>query len=74
MVVTTSTDTSTTPTHPIPNSGNNKTTPSVPVGKQVTTGAQKKALDKSMTKASSKGKKNLTKPATTTTASSYRLT
>ena len=72
-VVSTSTDTSTTPTCPIHNSGNNKTTPSVPVGKQVTTGAQKKVLDKSKTKPSSKGKKNLTKPTTATTASSTVL-
>ena len=72
-VVTTSTDASTTPTHPIHSSGNNKTTSSVPVGKQVTTGAQKKAPDKSKTKPSSKGKKNLTKPTTTITASSTVL-
>ena len=68
-VVTTSADTSATPSRPIPNSGNNKTTPSVPVGKQVTPGAQKKAPDKNKTKPSSKGKKNPTKPATTTASS-----
>ena len=66
MIVTTSADTSATPSHPIPTSGNNKTTPSVPVGKQVTPGAQKKAPDKNKTKPSSKEKKNPTKPATTT--------
>ena len=72
-VVSTSIDTPTTPTCPTPNSGNNKTTPSVPVGKQVTTGAQKKALDKSKTKPISKGKNKLAKPATTTTSSSTVL-
>ena len=68
-VVTTSADTSATPSHPIPTSGNNKTTPNVPVGKQVTPGAQKKAPDKNKTKPSSKGKKNPTKPTTTTASS-----
>ena len=68
-VVTTSADTSATPSHPIPNSGNNKPTPSVPVSKQITPGAQKKAPDKNKTKPSGKGKKNPTKPATTTASS-----
>ena len=68
-VVTTSTDTSATPSHPIPTSDNNKTTPSVPVGKQVTPRAQKKAPDKNKTKPGNKGKKNPTKPTTTTVSS-----
>ena len=68
-VVTTSADTSATPSHPIPNSGNNKPTPSVPVSKQITPGAQKKAPDKNKTELSGKGKKNPTKPATTTASS-----
>ena len=73
VVVSTSTDMPTTPTRPTHNSGNNKTTPSVPAGKQVTTGAQKKAPDKSKTKPISKGKKNLAKPTTATTSSSTVL-
>ena len=67
--VTTSADTSAMPSHPIPNSGNIKPTPSVTVSKPITPGTQKKAPDKIKTKPSGKGKKNLTKPATSTSSS-----
>ena len=69
VIVTTSRDTSATPPCPIPTSDDIKTTPSVPVGKQVTPGAQKKAPDKNKTKPGNKGKKNPTKPATSTVSS-----
>ena len=72
-VVTTSADTSATPSCPIPNLGNNKPTPSVPVSRQITPGAQKKAPDKNKTKPSGKGKKNPTKPTTTTASSPVLL-
>ena len=72
-VIKTSTDTSTIPTCPIHSLGNNKTTPSVPVGKQVTTGAQRKCRIKVRPSLVVKERKILTKPATTTTASSTIL-
>ena len=50
-----------------------KTTPNVPAGKQLTTGAQKKVSVKSKTKPLSKGKKNLAKPTNATTTSSTVL-
>ena len=68
-VVTTSADTSATPSCPIPNSGNNKPTPSVPVSKQIAPGAQKKALDKNKISLVVKERKILPKPTTTTASS-----
>ena len=72
VVVATSTDMPMTTTHPNINTSN-KTTPNVPAGNQVTTGAQKKVPVKSKTKPLSKGKKNLAKPANATSTSSAVL-
>ena len=58
-VVSTSTDAPSIPARPTLSTGNSKTTPKVPVDKQIMAGTQKKVLDKNKAKPISKGKKNL---------------
>ena len=72
-VVSTSTDAPSTPARPTLSTGNNKTTPKVPVDKQITAGTQKKTQDKNKVKPISKGKKNPAKPTTTMTSSAIGL-
>ena len=71
-VVATTTDMPMTIAHPITTSSN-RAISNVPVGKQVTTGAQKKVPVKNKTKPPSKGKKNLDKPTNVASTSSTVL-
>ena len=71
-VVATFTDTPTTTSHPTIVSSS-KTTQNIPTNKQLTTGPQKKALDKGKTKLIGKGKRGPVKSTTATTTSSTNL-